>query len=297
LLLGHRYVRDFEQPFRYSGRIDDTTFLFRAEEAHVCNPVANRVCKAATQSSLGGTSSFDIVCNGGHGIDSLDTTPKNWVKNGNKGLEVSSWASEFDENQTEVDATECAASTHLLFQPALRAHVRQLPCRRFRTGAHCSAVGVSVGIEKALMLLALPNKALHAHCRVARRHPPGDQHARNRTIEEKPQFVHGSPPDDWIYDIQGSVHEICATGTARPAVPHFVIQKTATVSPEAHRRRRAPPSALIHNEGDSCKALAVGGLAVVGPDKYGIFPLREKLLNVRDVGHTKVGSEEREKRL
>ena len=39
---------------------------------------------------------------------------------------------------------------------------------------------------------------------------------------------------------------------------------------------------LILTEGDSAKTLAVSGLGVVGRDKYGVFPLRGKLLNVRD---------------
>lgn len=39
---------------------------------------------------------------------------------------------------------------------------------------------------------------------------------------------------------------------------------------------------LILTEGDSAKALAVAGLGVVGRDFYGVFPLRGKLLNVRD---------------
>ncbi|KAL0586898.1 hypothetical protein ABG067_003518 [Albugo candida] len=39
---------------------------------------------------------------------------------------------------------------------------------------------------------------------------------------------------------------------------------------------------LILTEGDSAKALAVAGLAVVGRDRFGVFPLRGKLLNVRD---------------
>mmetsp|Transcript_21056 Transcript_21056/g.48766 ORF Transcript_21056/g.48766 Transcript_21056/m.48766 type:complete len:1366 (-) Transcript_21056:196-4293(-) len=39
---------------------------------------------------------------------------------------------------------------------------------------------------------------------------------------------------------------------------------------------------LILTEGDSAKALAVAGLAVVGRDKYGVFPLKGKVLNVRD---------------
>ena len=40
---------------------------------------------------------------------------------------------------------------------------------------------------------------------------------------------------------------------------------------------------LILTEGDSAKALAVAGLSVVGRDNFGVFPLRGKLLNVRDV--------------
>ena len=38
---------------------------------------------------------------------------------------------------------------------------------------------------------------------------------------------------------------------------------------------------LILTEGDSAKALALAGIEVVGRDKYGVFPLRGKLLNVR----------------
>lgn len=39
---------------------------------------------------------------------------------------------------------------------------------------------------------------------------------------------------------------------------------------------------LILTEGDSAKSLAVAGMAVIGRDYYGCFPLRGKLLNVRD---------------
>ena len=38
---------------------------------------------------------------------------------------------------------------------------------------------------------------------------------------------------------------------------------------------------LILTEGDSAKALAVAGLEVIGREKYGVFPLRGKFLNVR----------------
>jgi len=45
---------------------------------------------------------------------------------------------------------------------------------------------------------------------------------------------------------------------------------------------------LIITEGDSAKALAVSGLSVIGRDLYGVFPLRGKLLNVRDANHSTI---------
>jgi DNA topoisomerase-2 len=39
---------------------------------------------------------------------------------------------------------------------------------------------------------------------------------------------------------------------------------------------------LILTEGDSAKALAMAGLGVVGQDRFGVFPLKGKLLNVRE---------------
>ena len=49
---------------------------------------------------------------------------------------------------------------------------------------------------------------------------------------------------------------------------------------------------LILTEGDSAKALAMAGLSVVGRDYFGIFPLRGKLLNVRDCHHRQLLSNE-----
>lgn len=45
---------------------------------------------------------------------------------------------------------------------------------------------------------------------------------------------------------------------------------------------------LILTEGDSAKSLAVSGLGVVGRDHYGVFPLRGKLLNVREATHKQI---------
>jgi hypothetical protein len=36
------------------------------------------------------------------------------------------------------------------------------------------------------------------------------------------------------------------------------------------------------------QALAISGLSVVGRDRYGVFPLRGKLLNVRDATHEQI---------
>lgn len=46
--------------------------------------------------------------------------------------------------------------------------------------------------------------------------------------------------------------------------------------------KNAKNCTLILTEGLSAKTFAVSGLAVVGRDTYGVFPLRGKLLNVRD---------------
>ncbi|KAI9183901.1 DNA topoisomerase 2 [Blastocladiella emersonii ATCC 22665] len=57
--------------------------------------------------------------------------------------------------------------------------------------------------------------------------------------------------------------------------------------------RQAAKCTLILTEGDSAKALAVSGLSVVGRDYYGVFPLRGKILNVRDAAsHTVAKNEE-----
>ena len=52
--------------------------------------------------------------------------------------------------------------------------------------------------------------------------------------------------------------------------------------------RNSTDCTLILTEGDSAKTLAVSGLGVVGRDKYGVFPLRGKILNVREASHKQV---------
>nr|ADL09409.1 DNA topoisomerase II [Omphalotus nidiformis] len=45
---------------------------------------------------------------------------------------------------------------------------------------------------------------------------------------------------------------------------------------------------LILTEGDSAKSLAVAGLGVVGRNNFGVFPLRGKLLSVREARHDQI---------
>ncbi|VDC01811.1 unnamed protein product [Peniophora sp. CBMAI 1063] len=52
--------------------------------------------------------------------------------------------------------------------------------------------------------------------------------------------------------------------------------------------RSAKDCTLILTEGDSAKALAVAGLGVVGRDNFGVFPLRGKMLNVREAKHDQI---------
>ena len=45
---------------------------------------------------------------------------------------------------------------------------------------------------------------------------------------------------------------------------------------------------LILTEGDSAKTMAVSGLSVIGRDTYGVFPLRGKVLNVKEASQTQI---------
>lgn len=45
---------------------------------------------------------------------------------------------------------------------------------------------------------------------------------------------------------------------------------------------------LILTEGDSAKTMAISGLSVIGRDRYGVFPLRGKVMNVKDASAQKI---------
>lgn len=49
---------------------------------------------------------------------------------------------------------------------------------------------------------------------------------------------------------------------------------------------------LILTEGDSAKSLAMSGIEIVGRDNFGVFPLRGKLLNVREANNIQITNNE-----
>lgn len=51
---------------------------------------------------------------------------------------------------------------------------------------------------------------------------------------------------------------------------------------------RSKECTLILTEGDSAKSMAICGLNIVGRDRYGVFPLKGKLLNVKDISLKKL---------
>lgn len=53
-------------------------------------------------------------------------------------------------------------------------------------------------------------------------------------------------------------------------------------------KKDAAKCTLILTEGDSAKAFAIAGLGVVGRDYYGVFPLKGKVMNVREASAAKI---------
>ena len=56
--------------------------------------------------------------------------------------------------------------------------------------------------------------------------------------------------------------------------------------------RKSKEVRLILTEGDSAKSFAIAGVEVLGRERYGVFPLKGKPINVRDVPSSKIRSNE-----
>ena len=55
------------------------------------------------------------------------------------------------------------------------------------------------------------------------------------------------------------------------------------------KKERRLETTLFITEGDSAKAFAMAGLGIVGRDQFGVFPLKGKLLNVREASVKVIG--------
>lgn len=51
--------------------------------------------------------------------------------------------------------------------------------------------------------------------------------------------------------------------------------------------KKSDQCTLILTEGDSAKSMAMAGMSIIGRDKYGVFPLKGKILNVKDSNNDK----------
>jgi DNA topoisomerase-2 len=89
-------------------------------------------------------------------------------------------------------------------------------------------------------------------------------------------------------EIVGEAANAEKTRAAREMAKKTDGKKTATVSVEKLQdagwagTARSGQTSLILTEGDSARSFAIAGLPKLGFEKYGVFPLRGKLLNVRE---------------
>jgi DNA topoisomerase II len=88
------------------------------------------------------------------------------------------------------------------------------------------------------------------------------------------------------------VHDTKVLGKTSGKKTERISVKKLDDANDAGSRKFAKDCTLILTEGDSAKTLAISGLSVVGRDRYGVFPLRGKLLNVRDAPTKQVASNE-----
>ena len=130
--------------------------------------------------------------------------------------------------------------------------------------------------------------------------PNFDSQAKERLITPKSKF--GSKPE--IND--KFIKAICDSGLSEKVMQfsefkdHSLAKKTNGTKKNKLRdipklddanwagTRKSEQCTLILTEGDSAKSMAIAGLSIVGRDKYGVFPLKGKILNVRDANITQI---------
>lgn len=124
--------------------------------------------------------------------------------------------------------------------------------------------------------------------------PTFDSQTKNALITKSSQFnVQWAPTPAFIKKIVASgildsLEEISKAKEAKDMAKMDGKKTTRIIGVEklddANKAgtRESGKCSLILTEGDSARAFAIAGLSVVGRDYYGVFPLRGKLLNVKD---------------
>ncbi|KAF9430265.1 DNA topoisomerase 2 [Podila epigama] len=89
-----------------------------------------------------------------------------------------------------------------------------------------------------------------------------------------------SPVVDGVIDLAAAKDAVAMKKTDGTTRSRLNIVKLEDAQKAGFRRGR--DCTLILTEGDSAKSLVMAGFSVIGREKFGVFPLRGKLLNVRD---------------
>jgi DNA topoisomerase II len=71
-----------------------------------------------------------------------------------------------------------------------------------------------------------------------------------------------------------------------------ILDKDKLVDAKWAGKRQSKECRLIITEGDSAKSFALDGLDVIGRERYGVFPIRGKMLNVRDAPTKQIATNE-----
>ena len=95
-----------------------------------------------------------------------------------------------------------------------------------------------------------------------------------------------------------SLFKIVLRGIIERALEHYMLKENKSLQKSDGKKqirlkgiqlekksgptRKSQQCTLILTEGDSAKSMALALMSVVGRDKYGVFPLKGKLLNVKD---------------
>uniref|UniRef100_A0A673HX87 DNA topoisomerase 2 n=1 Tax=Sinocyclocheilus rhinocerous TaxID=307959 RepID=A0A673HX87_9TELE len=210
--------------------------------------------------------------------------------------------------------TACRESKHFFKQVSLipDRSILKFSCIKFKGGRHTEYVADQI-VSKLIEVVKKKNKAgvvvkpfqvknhvwLFVNCLIE--NPSFDSQTKeNMTLQQK-NFGSTCPLSDkfvkqanncgivesimnWVkFKAQAQLNKKCS------AVKHTKIKGVPKLDDANDAGGKNSNSCtLILTEGDSAKTLAVSGLGVVGRDRYGVFPLRGKMLNVREASHKQI---------